>query len=80
MPYVRTSQKAFPNTAACDRFTAMTSSSNTTDPVFLQAPQLLPETPPDTVFRPTVPVNTLMEGECIARLNEVPDQSVHLVL
>lgn len=58
----------------------MTSSSDTTDPVFLQAPQLLPETPPDTVFRPTMPVNTLMEGECIARLNEVPDQSVHLVL
>jgi len=31
-------------------------------------------------FRPNWEVNRVLEGDCLERLNEVPDQSVHLIL
>lgn len=38
------------------------------------------EPEPAEVHRPRWPVNRVLEGDCLARLPEVPDASVHLVL
>jgi site-specific DNA-methyltransferase (adenine-specific)/modification methylase len=46
----------------------------------LVPPVLAPEPDPETVHRPTWGVNRLLEGDCLERLAEVPEQSVHLVL
>ena len=43
-----------------------------------------PSSPParrgETAFRPNREVNRVLEGDCLDRLNEVPDASVHLIL
>ena len=46
----------------------------------LVPPVLAPEPDPEAVHRPTWGVNRLLEGDCLERLAEVPEQSVHLVL
>jgi len=58
----------------------MSSTSDTTVPARLQEPLLAPEIAPESVFRPALPVNRLIEGDCIEMLSGIPDKSVHLVL
>jgi site-specific DNA-methyltransferase (adenine-specific) len=48
--------------------------------VHLAPPELGPEPDPEHVHRPDWAVNRLLEGDCLERLSEVPDRSVHLVL
>lgn len=45
-----------------------------------QEPVLGDEPEPTVVHRPLWPVNRVLKGDCLARLSEVPDASVHLVL
>lgn len=50
------------------------------DTNLLSPPVLEDEADPQAVHRPKEPVNRLLEGDCLHRLDEVPDRSVHLVL
>ncbi len=49
-------------------------------PIALAEPAMGPEPDPAAVHRPAWSVNRVMAGDCLERLDEVPDRSVHLVL
>jgi len=49
-------------------------------PLVLAEPKITAEAPPSAVHRPDGRFNLLLEGDCLQRLNEVPDDSVHLIL
>ena len=49
-------------------------------PAILREPEFDAESPPEHVARPSWPVNRLLEGDCLSRLTELPDDSIHLIL